>query len=118
VRAGLAALLLVTAVALGACAANAEIVADRAPPPAPAEDVPRGESGYVWVRGHWAWQGGAWHWHDGHFQRARGNEYQWVDGHWEERGGGRYVWHEGHWQKSAGGGGGRGRVIVHDHGGY
>jgi hypothetical protein len=103
--------------ALGACAANAEIVADRAPPPSPTEEIPRGQPGFVWVRGDWAWTGSDWHWREGHWQRTRGNEYEWQDGHWQRRGS-KWVWHDGHWQKSAGGGGGRGRVILHDHGGH
>jgi hypothetical protein len=113
----LAAWLVVLTLALAACAANAEIVADRAPPPAPTEAPPRSRTGFVWVRGDWEWHGGAWHWREGRWLRTRGNEYEWQDGHWQKRGA-QWVWHEGHWQKSAGGGGGRGRVILHDHGGH
>jgi hypothetical protein len=105
------------ALVLAACAARAEIVADRAPPPAPIDEPAHGESGYVWVRGDWAWDGGQWHWREGHWQRSRGNEYTWIDGHWQKRGE-RWVWIEGRWQRSAGGGGGAGRSTVHDHGGH
>jgi hypothetical protein len=102
---------------LAACTAHAVILADRAPPPRQVEEEPRPESGYVWVRGDWEWQGSMYRWRPGHFQRSRGNEYEWIDGHWQRQDG-RYAWIEGHWQRSAGGGGGRGRVIIHDHGGH
>jgi hypothetical protein len=71
--------------------------------------------GYVWVRGDWQWAG-EWRWRAGHWQRSRGNEYTWIDGHWVQHEGG-YAWVDGYWQRKAAGGGGAGRVIVHDHGG-
>ncbi len=105
------------ALLLAGCGARAAIVADRAPPPAPVEAAPRARTGYVWVRGDWEWSGSAWHWREGRWQRSRGNEYEWIDGHWERRGE-RYQWIEGRWQRVAAGGGGRDRVIIHDHGGH
>ena len=66
-----------------------------APPPEPAEPIPSGPRGYVWIKGYWVWSGTQYEWKKGHWERAQGNQ-RWIDGHWERQNDD-YVWIEGRW---------------------
>ena len=93
-----AGLLVMSALALSACAGRAYVVRTPPPPPprhaayVPVAPGPR----YVWTDGYWDWRG-RWNWVPGRWAVPPRPHAVWVPGRWAPSHHG-YVWYRGYWR--------------------
>jgi hypothetical protein len=76
---------------------DADLRANEAPPPLPADDQPPiPDEGYLWTPGYWAWSPGGYWWVSGAWVRPPRFGVLWTPGYWAFAGG-VYAFHPGYW---------------------